>query len=433
MNKEHRWQVVSIDLSEPLIGLPSTDTYGGLWAIFFWQGVPLGHCEIAAEQLPLSAAQLSALAAQAVSEAVGDYLLEEGFHSALPRLPDAALENPRIALLNLAGIHHPVNSLKRKPYPAAAAPRLTVTVAVCTRERPKDLARCLDSLKAMHHQPHQILVIDNAPTSTRTREVVEGFPNVDYHCEPCAGLSHARNTALELASGDIVAFVDDDVVVHPSWVSRIRTCFEDPKVMVATGLVLPGELETPAQLIFERNFQFFHQGYRRRYFDSGYFNTLKSEGVPVWCIGAGANMAIRRTRELGHKFDTCLGPGVFGGCGEDSEFWYHLLAEGWSIVYEPSACVFHFHRRELSALRRLIHQYMKGHVAALILQFVKYRHIGNLRRLFLRLPAEYAVLMLRLIVTGFSLDNRILLRGGLGCLSGLRFALTRKQETTFPR
>jgi hypothetical protein len=47
--------------------------------------------------------------------------------------------------------------------------------------------------------------------------------------------------------------------------------------------------------------------------------------------------------------------------------------------------------------------------------------------LFLRLPAEYAILMLRLVVTGFSLDNRILLRGSLGCLSGLRFALTRKQ------
>jgi hypothetical protein len=76
---------------------------------------------------------------------------------------------------------------------------------------------------------------------------------------------------------------------------------------------------------------------------------------------------------------------------------------------------------------------MKGHVAALILQFVRYGHAGNLRRLFLRLPAEYAILMLRLIVTGFALDNRILMRGSLGCLSGLQFAWARKQESSSAR
>jgi hypothetical protein len=71
---------------------------------------------------------------------------------------------------------------------------------------------------------------------------------------------------------------------------------------------------------------------------------------------------------------------------------------------------------------------MQGHVAALILQFLKYGDIGNLRRLFFRLPGEYAILCLRLVVTGFSLDYRILMRGALGCLSGLRFALRRFQR-----
>ena len=71
---------------------------------------------------------------------------------------------------------------------------------------------------------------------------------------------------------------------------------------------------------------------------------------------------------------------------------------------------------------------MQGHVAALLLQFSKYGHWGNLRRLFLVLPAEYVLLMLRLVVTGFSLENRILLSGALGCFSGLRFALYRKHD-----
>jgi glycosyltransferase involved in cell wall biosynthesis len=289
----------------------------------------------------------------------------------------------------------------------------------------------LTSVLASSEAPYEIVVIDNAPNSASTREVVNQFAGVRYHCEPQQGLSAARNTALAVATGDVVAFADDDVTVHSDWVWRIRRSFEDPKVMLATGLVLPGELQTPAQLMFEESFHFFHQGYRRRYFDAAYFAALRNKSVPVWDIGAGANMAIRREAfNLGYRFDTRLGPGVFGGCGEDSEYCYRLLAEGWSCVYEPSACVYHFHRRELHALRRHVRQYMQGHVAALLLQFMKYRHVGSLRRLFLELPAEYLILFLRLIVTGFALDNRILFSGVLGCFSGLRFPMVRKEAQT---
>jgi hypothetical protein len=194
-------------------------------------------------------------------------------------------------------------------------------------------------------------------------------------------------------------------------------------MMAVTGLVLPAELETPAQTLFEE-FQFFHQGYRRRFFDASFFEARRGKGVPVWSIGAGANMAIRRKAfELGYEFDTSLGPGVFGGCGEDSEFWYRLLADGWCVLYEPSACVFHHHRRELSELRKQVRQYMQGHVAALLIQFRKYGGWGNLRRLLLELPAEYFLLALRVLGTGFALHQRVLLRGALGCVSGLRAAV----------
>ncbi len=422
-----RWKVASIDLSEPLTNLGADPGYDGVRAVFFWKGIPLGHARLAGAQLPLEPQHLAAIAAKAIGQAAGDYLLEEGFRSALPGVPEPPLENPARALESLLEIEQPIRKLERCIPASAPPPQTTISVAVCTRERPEDLARCLESLERLSERPSEMLVIDNAPRSGRTREVVARFPGVRYECEPRPGLSSARNAALAAASGDVVAFIDDDVVVHPDWLSRIHACFNDPQVMVATGLVLPAELETPAQMIFEQSFQFFHQGYRRRRFDPEYFAALRKKGVPVWEIGAGANMAIRRkAHELGHRFDTRLGPGVFGGCGEDSEFWYGVLARGWTCVYEPSACVFHYHRRELAALRRLVYQYMQGHVAALILQFIKYRDVGNLRRLFLRLPGEYVILFLRLIVTGFSLDYRILMRGALGCISGLRFAFFRK-------
>ena len=423
-----KWRVASIELSEPLAGLHVEPGYGGVRAVFFWKGIPLGHCQLATAQLPLTPQQLAAIAAKAVALAAGDYLVDEGFRSALPGIPEPPLEGPIRALDGLLQIDQPIGELTRR-IPASTPRTSTISVAICTRERPGELARCLESLATLSVRPSEVLVIDNAPQSGRTRDVVAGFPDVRYICEPRRGLSAARNAALAAASGDIVAFVDDDVIVHHGWLGRIHACFDDPEVMVATGLVLPAELETDAQMIFEQSFQFFHQGYRRRRFDSRYFAALRKKGVPVWEIGAGANMAIRRKAyQLGHRFDTRLGPGVFGGCGEDSEFWYGVLAHGWCCVYDPSACVFHYHRRELGALRRLVYQYMQGHVAALILQFAKYGDIGNLRRLFLRLPGEYAILFLRLIVTGFSLDYRILMRGALGCLAGLRFALRRFQR-----
>ena len=424
-----RWKVLSIELSEPLPELRREPGYDGLHVIFFRSGMPLGHYRLSSEQLPLAPRHLANCAAWAIAPSAGDSLLPEGFRSALPGLPEPALRNPEQALAGLLALDKPIEQLGSPLLERWNVPSCTVSVAVCTRERPKDLARCLQSLCALSEQPLEIIVVDNAPLTEATRETVAGFPGVRYHREPRPGLSAARNTAMAVSSGDIIAFTDDDVIVHAGWLARLSRCFEDTNVMVATGLVLPAELETQAQVIFEQDFQFFHQGFRGRRFNSEYFAALRQKGVPVWSIGAGANMAIRRTAfERGYQFDTRLGPGVFGGCGEDSEFWYRLLADGWSCVYEPCAVVYHFHRRDLSSLRRLVRQYMEGHVAALLLQFGTYRHAGNLRRLLLALPAEYLLLLLRLIVTGFSLDIRILCSGALGCLSGLRFLFPWKRK-----
>jgi hypothetical protein len=176
------------------------------------------------------------------------------------------------------------------------------------------------------------------------------------------------------------------------------------------------------------NLQYFHQGYRARYFDSHWFSALKHEGVPVWSLGAGANMAIRHEAFVrGYRFDTQLGPGVFGGCGEDSAYWYNLLADGWACAYDPAVMVYHYHRRDLKALRLLVRLYMQGHVAALLLQFFTHKDRGNLKRLFLVLPRMYLTCLQRFLVSGFSPDYGIVLSGLLGCFSGLQFAFLYKR------
>ena len=420
------WMVQYIELSEPLRELSIPEEYAGVRLAFFWKGVPLGHQLLAKEQLPLTPEQVALIASNAVSTAAGDYAISEGFRAALPGLPLPQPGDPVAALGELTRLSSPFTGIDTQ-----AATSLSVTAAICTRERPRELMRCLDSLRYLTDRPAETLVVDNAPVTGRTREVVAQYPVVRYIKEPRKGLSAARNAALAAARSDVVAFIDDDVVVHPQWLSRMRACFADPQVMLATGMVLPAELDTPAQLLFQEKLGFLHHGYRRRRFDAQYFARMRGPGVPVWAMGAGANMAVRRSvYGKGHRFDARLGPGVFGGCGEDSEFWYGILASGGTCVYDPRACVFHYHRRELSALRRLVREYMKGHVAALILQFMKYKHPGNLKRLFLRLPAEYVMIVLRLIVSGFALDQRILVRGGWGSLAGLRFVWTGLTQRT---
>jgi glycosyltransferase involved in cell wall biosynthesis len=425
-----RWKAVAIDLDGPLTELSCEPGYGGLRAVFLRSGVALGHSVISAAELPLAPAHLAAIAANAVAEASGAYLLEEGFRSALPGLRVPAPNDPESVLAALCRLDSPIATLPEHMRNPEGESRMSVSVAVCTHERPVELARCLESILSSLDHAEEIIVIDNAPASSATRDVVARFEGVRYIREPRKGLSAARNAALASASCDIVAFADDDVTVHREWVGRIRGSFADPSVMVVTGLVLPAELETRAQRVFEQDLQFFHQGYRRRRFDSNFFQRTRGKGAPVWSIGAGANMAIRHTAyRLGYQFDTRLGPGVFGGCGEDSEYWYRLLYDGWTCLYEPSISVSHYHRRDLPALRRLAYQYMKGHVAALILQFQKTREIGNLRRLLIRLPAEYLILLLRSAATGFPLEYRIQLRGALGCWDGLRFAFPGKERS----
>jgi len=100
-------------------------------------------------------------------------------------------------------------------------------------------------------------------------------------------------------------------------------------------------------------------------------------------------MAFRREAfEHVRFFDERLGAGA-SGCSEDSEFWYRLLAEGHRCRYEPSAVVFHTHRSDWQALSDQTYHYMRGHVVALLLQFDRYKHWGNVYRAFLALPFEY--------------------------------------------
>ena len=423
MSTSKPWKVMHLELSEGISTLPLTPGYGGLYVVFWWKGIPLGHQNILAAQLPMPATQLANLALQAIAPAVSNHLLGECFQAPLRELPKHRQENVLPKFYALVALGQPLAMLEqrltqRKPE------RELVSVVVCTRERPESLARCLRSLQSLSRPPHEILVVDNAPTSNATQQVVSQMPGIRYVLEPRPGLGKARNTGIRCSTGNIIAFTDDDVEVHPDWLTRLQQHFDDPKIMVVTGLVLPAELETEAQLIFEKDLGYLNKGYRPKTFDSQFFERTKNLGAPVWEVGAGANMAMRReVFDLVGDFDERLGAGA-AGCSDDSEFWCRVLAEGWNCRYEPTSVVYHYHRSDLDDLRRQMYQYFRGHVAALLFQFARYRHWGNLRSLFWSLPMYYAGLLIIGLLRGFEPRNQTYLAEKIsGCLAGIKFYL----------
>jgi hypothetical protein len=89
---------------------------------------------------------------------------------------------------------------------AATGASSEATVAVCTRDRPASVERCLEALSRLEAEGHELLVIDNCPSDDQTERIGARFANVRYVREPLPGLNRARNRALREARGSIVAF-----------------------------------------------------------------------------------------------------------------------------------------------------------------------------------------------------------------------------------
>lgn len=110
---------------------------------------------------------------------------------------------------------------------------IQVSIVICTYNRARFLPTALESLKnqTIESRAYEIVVINN--NSTDTTEVLclafqKANPNLNfkYVIEPKQGLSHARNTGIEVASGKYIAFIDDDAIADPNYAKSIAKAFE---------------------------------------------------------------------------------------------------------------------------------------------------------------------------------------------------------------
>jgi glycosyltransferase involved in cell wall biosynthesis len=382
----------------------------GYYCVFWWKQIPLGQLFLEKGREP-DHTQFRRQVLAAIEPAVEFYLARQQYE--ISEYKTTFNNNDHEAF------YREMDLIFAAFLPLSIPQSVDVSIVICTRNRSSQLEHCLEQLKNQQCLPAEIIVVDNAPSDASTRIVVEKYPGIIYCEEPRPGLDIARNAGARLAKATIVAYIDDDVLVHPLWSFRTWEAFSSKEVNAITGLVIAAVLDTEAQQIFEK-FWSFNRGYQDKIYDNKYFERHLKEGPPVWEIGAGANMAFRKSlfEEVGY-FDERLDVGA-AGCSGDSEMWYRILANGGTILYTPRSVVYHEHRKELRQLHKQLFNYMRGFAAAALIQQDQNQHAGYRKRLFRSVPKDYLNMMIGAFPR-YSFQNRTLFSEICGVISGILF------------
>lgn len=130
--------------------------------------------------------------------------------------------------------------------PSIRDERVSITVCLCTRNRPDYVRTCLDGLarQTAGLAAFEIIVVDSCSSRAVGEELsalVAGLPNARLIRADRPGLSVARNTGARAASGDYLAYLDDDAIPASDWIEQIRRAVAEPapRPAVLGGRILP--------------------------------------------------------------------------------------------------------------------------------------------------------------------------------------------------
>ena len=233
--------------------------------------------------------------------------------------------------------------------PTGVSRKLTCSVVVCTRDRSEALEKCLRAASRLDYPTFDLVVVDSGSKDPRAQEIAQRH-GARYLREPKPGVSRARNRGARACNTEVIAFLDDDALPEPDWLSALALEFQDPQVMVVSGRILSLTVETEAEILFER----------MGGFDVGEQRWEVGREHPLWFVlanfgglGNEANLALRRRAfDLWPGFDERLGPGTTIGTGAEGPYaLFSLIDRGRRVVYTPQAVVRHPYPRTMPELR----------------------------------------------------------------------------------
>ena len=350
-------RIYAVEISEPLPPLSAVFESGK-------QKYQRVRCLVRLHTQPIGLLDLSLDAPEVTSQSFAEYIWQKLREPICTHLREDGL--PEISGLDMDGL------------PTSATPKCIAereaflqnapmaSVVLSTRDRPDRLARCLPSLLSLHYPNYEILLVDNAPSTSATADLIQQHysnePRIRYMREDRPGLSAARNRGVAEAKGEIIAFTDDDVVVDTYWLAGLVQGFSIiENVACVTGMVLPLELETPTQVLFEAFHGFAQIAFHPNIFDlHEYSRPNPSYPYIAGACGAGAGASMAFTAEFLRSeggFDPALGPGVPSQGAEDIVAFLHSILRGYRLVYTPASLLYHQHRRTYPELQKQIRNY----------------------------------------------------------------------------
>jgi GT2 family glycosyltransferase len=199
----------------------------------------------------------------------------------------------------------------------------SISVVVCTYNGKRTIRDCLEGLKRVDYPNFEVIVVNDG--STDGTEVIAkeyGFRVISI---PNGGLSNARNVGMRASKGEIVAYIDDDAIPDPQWLTYLAVTFQTTNHAGVGGPNIPPIDDGPiAECVANA--------------PGGPIHVLltdnEAEHIP------GCNMAFRKAAlEAIGGFDT-----QFRIAGDDVDLCWRIQKQGWTLGFNPAAMVWH-HRR----------------------------------------------------------------------------------------
>jgi GT2 family glycosyltransferase len=234
-------------------------------------------------------------------------------------------------------------------------PKVSVVVCSCNGDRTID--QTLTALEQLDYPNYEIIVIDDG--STDQTSAIASRPKVRLIRTENNGLSAARNLGMNVATGEIVAYIDDDAYPDPDWLTYLASSFLRTQHVGIGGpnLAPPGD-GAIADCVANA--------------PGGPVHVLLSDEIAEHI--PGCNMAYRREQlmEIG-GFDA-----RFRVAGDDVDICWRLQERGWTIGFAPAAVVWHHRRNLIRAYLKQQFNYAKAEALLADKWPGKYNSVGHL-------------------------------------------------------
>jgi glucosyl-dolichyl phosphate glucuronosyltransferase len=298
-----------------------------------------------------------------------------------------------------------------------------VSILICTRDRAANLARTLESLAQTVVPPGfeaEVIVVDNG-SSDETPQVVRqcGIRNmhVRYLVEAQPGKCRACNDGIKAFAGDVLLFIDDDVLVPRDWISPMcAPILEDRADAVSGAVKIPDYLTRPWMTEYHR----------------GWLASTENFNEDVVENMVGSNMACsRKVFQLVPEWDTELGVGMLG-YHEESLFTWQLKLAGFRVRYQPNVAVeHHFQVSRLSRESMLELAIRTGRSSGYVAHHWEHRTIRHPRLRWFRARLRLAYWRLRRF--GFRLPSEGAPRWEMEMVMDLAYYHQYAREKSHPR